>query len=361
MQIIESNSIFNVPDYTKVTSKNEVFYNPIMSFNRDISLLAVNRESRDSSILCGMAGTGVRAIRYSLMGFQDVTANDINPKANQLTSQNASLNKVELNCTNLDFNLVTGKYGIVDIDPFGSPVRYIHSAFRLLRKEGSIFITATDTAALCGSSKRACIRKYSAYPMLLPYCHEIGLRIMIGYIVRQAASWDYGCLPQISFYKDHYMRVHMKFIKGKRRADKSMDELGFLYHCDHCLNRFFSKRAKCDCDCGHKLRAAYPIWGDSICDKSFIHDMIDDIDVVPLHDREKVLSFLSILKDEVDVPYFWDSHEVFSSFKMQVPTMEKIMDTLLGGGYEVSKTHFKPTGFKTDANMSEMFQIFSSK
>jgi len=359
--VSESNVNFFVPDYEKVTSRNEVFYNPLMSFNRDISLLYIMQKSFDSSILCGMAGTGIRPIRYALSGFTNVTANDINPKAYELIKRNSSLNKVDIKSLNMDFNLIKGKYDIIDIDPFGAPVRYVHPAFGMFGKTGTLLVTATDTAALCGSSKKACLRKYSAHPLMTGFCHEIGLRILIGYIARQAASWDYGIVPRVSFFKDHYMRTHIDLEKGKQRADTSIANLGFIYYCDKCLNRFFSSRIQCECGCGGKLRAAHPVWGGRINDKEALCGMLGSLETAALHDETRVRSFISLLMEEVDVPFFWDSHNLFSHLKIHVPAMNAILEKIIDNGFEASRTHFKPTGFKTDASHEELVHIFSSK
>ena len=355
----EANIELEVPDFVKITSKNEVFYNPIMSFNRDISLLNLWMLPNDLSILCGMAGTGVRAIRYAKSGFNKVTANDINPKAYDLIIRNAELNKVNLRATCMDFNLIEDRYDLIDIDPFGSPVRYLHPSFRLFGRSGNLFVTATDTAALCGSSKRACIRKYSAYPMKTSYCHEVGLRLLLGYMVRQAASWNFGAYPKLCFYKDHYMRAHIALEKGKRKADGSMESLGFLHHCDKCKNRFFSKSPVCTCDCGAKLRIAHPVWGGNLFDNALVETMIENIGNVPLHDPGAVRDFLGVVKNEVESPFYWDSHDIFSYLKIHVPPMSKILEMIKEAGYSASRTHFNPMGFKTDADYRALIQIFS--
>jgi len=132
----EGSITIEVPEYEIQTSRNEVFYNPVMEFNRDTSVLLARCLPPGQKILCGMAGSGVRALRY----------------------------EKDIPVMNKDINLIDGKYDVVDVDPFGSPVRYLHSIMRLFKKNGYLFVTATDTAALCGSFKNACIRKHGASP-----------------------------------------------------------------------------------------------------------------------------------------------------------------------------------------------------
>ena len=69
------------PNYTKVTegkaqvffhkSKNEVFYNPIQEFNRDLSIAVMNTYSSINSnkklrVLEALAASGIRSMRYAL-------------------------------------------------------------------------------------------------------------------------------------------------------------------------------------------------------------------------------------------------------------------------------------------------------
>ena len=55
-----------VPKVEKITSKNEVFYNPAQVINRDISvLLAACLLKKESVVLDLLSASGVRAIRFA--------------------------------------------------------------------------------------------------------------------------------------------------------------------------------------------------------------------------------------------------------------------------------------------------------
>ncbi len=358
LEFTEGKAVISVPKFDKITSRNAVFYNPLMYFNRDISVLFVDGLSDDYTILCGMAGTGIRPLRYFLESRKRVFANDINPRAADIIKKNAKKNNVILEYFNEDFNVLKGKYDIIDIDPFGSPARYMSAGMRMLRKEGYIFATATDTAALCGSSQKSCLRKYGAHPLKTHYCHETGLRILIGTIVSDAARWGYGATPQLCFYKDHYMRVHVKMVKGKRRAVTSMKQLGFINHCWSCLDRSFSTKPVSVCKCGNNYAHAYPVWGGPINDNDVIERMLSGIENSSIDNKEQIENFLLTLKSEVDIPFHWDAHEISSYLKIPAPKMEKILEVLDKEGHESSKTHFSPTAFKTRATIQQLSRLF---
>lgn len=69
-----------------------VFYNPVMSLNRDISVLAV-KVLGPKRVLDALSATGIRGIRYALeTPAEEVWLNDISEEAYGLMKKNASLN-----------------------------------------------------------------------------------------------------------------------------------------------------------------------------------------------------------------------------------------------------------------------------
>ncbi|MEM3615316.1 MAG: tRNA (guanine-N2)-dimethyltransferase, partial [Candidatus Methanomethylicia archaeon] len=112
-----------------------VFYNPNMVFDRDLSVLVINRfkdyVNGDLRICDALSGIGVRGIRYGLevKNVDFVWFNDWNPVAVQLIWKNLSLNDFKISNTvscldarkmfymNNNFN---SRFHVIDIDPFGS-------------------------------------------------------------------------------------------------------------------------------------------------------------------------------------------------------------------------------------------------
>ena len=67
----------------KVSKKLPVFYNPVMKFNRDISILLLNAIGKKMRIADPLAGSGVRAIRFvqELKTFDKIFVNDASETA----------------------------------------------------------------------------------------------------------------------------------------------------------------------------------------------------------------------------------------------------------------------------------------
>ena len=68
--------------------------------------------------------------------------------------------------------LSEASYQWIDVDPFGSPVSFLDSAIQSLARTGVLEVTATDTAALTGSSLSSQKRRYGAKGIVDLYAHD---------------------------------------------------------------------------------------------------------------------------------------------------------------------------------------------
>ena len=207
------------------------FYNSSMELNRDVSILVnqwfLNTQQKHVHLLDGLAASGVRGIRlaHELSGDFEVTLNDWDDQSVALIQQNIQKNQVKNTSVfqrDLSCLLLERRYHSIDIDPFGSPVYFFDAAVRSVYNKGLISCTATDTAALCGVFPQVCFRRYAAWPLHGPSMHEIGLRILLGCLCREAAKYDRGIEPVLCYSTDHYVRVYVQVKNGKSAANASM-------------------------------------------------------------------------------------------------------------------------------------------
>ena len=222
------------------------FYNPSMELNRDISILVnqwlLNTSTKHVHILDGLAASGIRGIRlaHELNGDFTVTINDWNEQSFSLIQQNIQKNSLQnISVLQRDLNnlLSERRYHSIDIDPFGSPVYFFDAAVRSVYNKGIIACTATDTAALCGVFPRVCYRRYGAWPLHGPSMHEIGLRILLGCLCREAAKYDRGIEPLLCYTTDHYIRLYVQINNGKKVADASMAQYSNIHAKDVPLSK----------------------------------------------------------------------------------------------------------------------------
>ncbi|WP_457612310.1 tRNA (guanine(10)-N(2))-dimethyltransferase, partial [Methanocaldococcus sp.] len=337
--IVEEGSVkVEIPDNITVTKKDEVFYNPKMETCRDISVAIIKAfleiyNYKDFYIADALAGSGVRGLRYAKEIGGEVYLNDINPKAYERIIKNAELNNIKnIKVFNEDANIFLAKhyrfFHVVDIDPFGSPAPYIDMAIRALKTKNSLLcLTATDTAALCGRAKKACLRKYLAYPLSGRDCHEFALRILLGYTMRIATKYEIFLKPIFAHATDHYVRVYLKTDRGAKKADKTFEYLGYVKDIN-----------------GFKMIKPYDKPEEGFSGPMYIGDLYDKDLVEKALDycEGRAYKILSKIREECEINQIgcYDTHQLAKLLKTSAPPMEKIINLLKEKGYKVAIPHY---------------------
>ena len=211
-----------------------VFYNPRMTTNRDLSVLALKALSpglKKKMVLDGFCASGIRGIRYALEArLGPVTFLDASEAAMAVCRKNVRLNKLkkaEFVQQDFDSFATSGRcFDVVELDPFGTPATFVANALRLLPKTVILSVTATDLATLCGSKNGPAARRYDARPLYVVYAPVLALRIVAGFVVRQAAMQDVAAQPMFSFYQDHFAKVLFGTRRGAQAADAALEHVG---------------------------------------------------------------------------------------------------------------------------------------
>ncbi|MFO7677498.1 MAG: tRNA (guanine(10)-N(2))-dimethyltransferase [Thermoplasmatota archaeon] len=351
--------------HTKTTHKGpaskekQPFYNPSMQQNRDLSIVVnqylLSKAKKSLDLLDGLAASGIRGIRYAkeLKGKYTITINDANTQAFTLIKKNIAHNKIS-NITASNQNLHTllsqKHYDSIDIDPYGSPIYYFDSAMRSIRRNGMISCTATDTATLCGVYPKVCYRRYGARPLHSTPMHEIGLRILLGCLCKEAAKYDKAIQPILSYSTDHYMRIYIQIQRGKQFANNSINLYGYIEPKNIMLKP--PKNQQC----------IGPLWLGPLHSKKAIQEIRTLILNKELNTKNTLYHLLYLLEEEADAPpFFYNTDDIASYLKMSVPSKDKIFQKIQEKGYSASPTHFSTTGFKTNASIKEIKQIFKEE
>ncbi|MFO7872644.1 MAG: tRNA (guanine(10)-N(2))-dimethyltransferase [Candidatus Undinarchaeales archaeon] len=346
-----------IPEKHRKPEKSEVFYNPKMKMNRSLSVASakIYFGKKNISILDPFSATGVRAIRYAKELKGEILASDVSQNAVDLTEKNAELNDVEIETERVKANVILNRayFDLVDIDPFGSPAPFLQAASKSVKSKGMLGITATDATALCGVYPKVCLRNYGAVPLRTEYCHEIAMRILIGFAVKEAAVYEKAVEPLLVLNDRHYFRLQLKLRKGAKRANKQLDKLGFIYHCFNCGARKleagrFAEEKKCEC--GEKFEIGGPVWTGKLFDKKFCRKVLSVIEDEELEKQIKLM-----LEEVGQAPLFYDVHEVFRG--SSIPKLERIVEKLKENGFKASRTHFSPVGIRTNAGIKDIKKI----
>ncbi|MDY6771346.1 MAG: tRNA (guanine(10)-N(2))-dimethyltransferase [Candidatus Nanohaloarchaea archaeon] len=347
---------------------SEVFYNDDQQLNRDVSVAALqaftDRHDLDVNVLDAFGGTGIRGLRYrrEVSGLEAVTVNDINPSAADNVRRNMELNGLsDIEVTEQDANLLMTdrrkRYEYIDIDPFGSPADYADSAARCISHEGVVGVTATDLGTLCGSYRKTCKRRYASWSLNTSYCHEIGLRVLLKFLFETFARFDKVFRPKVVFAQKHYYRVLGEVQESKKGVNRSLDQVGYLRHCDDCGYRSLEEEpVHGDCpECGSHLHLLGPLWIGKLGRRDFLADVRDDLDEREYDDAAELVEMLHgecLLK----TPYY-DTHQIAGSIGLPVPTKQELLDELHDIGYNAAPTHFSPMGIRTNAPIEDLKDV----
>ena len=79
-----------------------------------------------------------------------------------------------------------------------------------------------------------------------------------------------------------------------------------------------------------------------------------------LQTHNRCRKYLELWQNELDVPYFYENDEIASHLKASPQPMEDLLAALNERG-KASKTHFSPTGFKTDLELAEILEIYQQR
>ena len=243
--------LFSNPDEDKVgpaiKGEDPVFYNPAMSRSRTRSVLLMQYAIENKLLgngpiyaVDGLAATGLRARRWLNELPKEsaerihATIIDMNQYALDLALKTheefpPDHSKGELSAINGDLRsaILNQGWHWVDIDPYGSPTPFIDTAIQSMARKGIIEVSATDTAALTGSSKNPLLRRYGARVRNDGLAHDSALRVLLATVGRVASKHERRIEPLISIWDSHHLRVSMRVIRSIEGANKIEDSLGW--------------------------------------------------------------------------------------------------------------------------------------
>ncbi len=343
-QIInEGSAKVKVEKTEKISSEMEVFYNPAMKLNRDIAVLFLDAiPEKNLRVGLPMEATGIRGIRFlkelSDDKVESIEMNDRDMDAAEAMAENIKLSNVSSDkakkviIRNTDANiflLSSRKFHYIDIDPFGTPNPFLDSSMKALRNHGYLAVTATDTAALAGTSKNACIRKYWAIPRRDSCMHETAVRILIRKVQLVGAQYHAALFPLLSYHDLHYYRVYFRCFVSKEQTDKVLSQHGM------------------DGNAGL-------LWLGDLWDNKLVEEMMKKTS------EDKLKKFLNVFLEESKIKTigFYDIHEICERKKITpIPKFDKIIGKISELEYMASRTHFCLTGIRSDISEKELISV----
>ncbi|KAK9475558.1 N2,N2-dimethylguanosine tRNA methyltransferase-domain-containing protein [Dipodascopsis tothii] len=275
-------------------SENEVFYNPVQQFNRDLSISVIkawsaeylqekgskrsqrkkqktrkgqtdeeekransaemanrpgNAEDQEGSakitILEALSATGLRAIRYALEipNVNKVIANDFSPSAVEAIKRNIENNP---GCEHVvvpsqgDANAVMyahkeQPFHCIDLDPYGTAAPFVDAAVQSIASGGLLLVTCTDLSILAGSGyPEKCFTNYGGMTCRSEFSHESALRLVLSMLSTSAGRYGRTIEPLLSLSIDFYVRLFIRVRTSPVQAKLSSSKTMVTYTCSGC-------------------------------------------------------------------------------------------------------------------------------
>jgi tRNA (guanine26-N2/guanine27-N2)-dimethyltransferase len=379
--IREGNAIIRIKKADKISKEMDVFYNPVMKLNRDISVLLLNSiDAKNTQIALPLAGSGIRGIRFlkelkknkiKSISFNDYSIKAVNSIKNSLKLNNIKNKKIIIynNDANL-FLLNSSGFDYIDIDPFGTSNFYLDSAIKRISRNGILAVTNTDTAALTGTYPKACVRKYWSTPKRDYMMHETGLRILIRKIQLVGMQYEKALFPIFSYFKDHYFRIFFECVKGKKLCDEialehgMFNDVGPLWMGNlwegKLVNRMYSSLLKNSI--GNKSLKINSIKNEKsiIIENNNLMNKINKGIINNNQNYNELLRFLKIIKEEpkINAVGFYDVHDIAKKNKLKtIIRKEELIKKIKKCGYKAADTHFLGTGIRTNIDYKGFLEL----
>ncbi len=369
IKIKEGSAEILVPEETlkKPYTAVDVFYNPRMRVNRDISVLVLqahkNIVGRKLKILDAMAATGIRSIRFlkETDAVEEIIINDLNPKAVEFIKRNLEINKIEINekirvenkdCLEI---MLKEKFDYIEIDPYGTPVPFLDLAVRSLRRGGILSVTATDVAALTGAREKALRRKYQVIGFKTDFFYEFGLRVLAKKIIEIGAQYDFALVPIFGYYKEHHYKIFFVKKGSQKLANELLENIRFISYCEKCMYREIDVNTKCKV-CGSSMKILGPIYTGPLWDEKYVNEMLR---IDNPYISEETRELLNKIKEEMKfkTPWYYDLRFFAKKYKYkELKKIEYYLQKLEG-----VRTHFSNLGIKTDKDPYDVIKILSEE
>ncbi|XP_009594522.1 tRNA (guanine(26)-N(2))-dimethyltransferase isoform X2 [Nicotiana tomentosiformis] len=360
----------------------DTFFRRESATARDLGVLsaALYRNTAGSlRVLDAMCGCGIRSLRYLAEAEADfVVANDANVDYREVILGNlssvSSSYRWEVNhlpATRLLAECYVRKdyFDLIDVDSFGSGSSYLRVALDAVKLGGLLYITSTDGLSSGGHRPQQSLAAYGAYVQPLPYCNEIGLRMLIGGAVREASVLGYHVVPLFSYYSYHgpVFRVLLQVKRGKSPSSRYYS---FISYCNQCGNSqafSWNELGEISCPCNtnvsRSLMVSGPLWTGPLHNAHHLTEMMSLAEQWGwLGDGEgkNLEKLLKLMIDESDpkLPVgYLNADEIASRGKLDLPPLSTIMNSLHEEGYAVSRSHIASNAIKTDCPMVECVRI----
>jgi tRNA (guanine26-N2/guanine27-N2)-dimethyltransferase len=352
--------------YTEGKAKFAVgntFYRPTTQVTRDLGVLAAAIYKSDTGnlrVIDAMTGCGVRTLRYWLESSADwIWANDGNPEIRPILENNLkdAIASGQCQLTFTDANRIffdrynhQDYYDLIDVDCFGSPAPYLHTALWATKIGGLFYLTSTDGRTATGHAPENSLSDYGAYMRCHPASQEQVLRLLLGNVQQAAASMNLGIEPIFSLFTGQSYRVMMRLSNHGRLTPENYGFLGYCHKCGDYQTVAWRELGKVCCRRDrNSLILSGPMWLGQLHNAEYVRRMQF---LAQQRGWLQRVELLVMMAAEAELPpYFYTLREIGRRGKMDLPKRSHLIQALQERGYRATPTHINAQAIKTDADI----------
>ncbi|MCW4014186.1 MAG: hypothetical protein NWF07_14535, partial [Candidatus Bathyarchaeota archaeon] len=144
------------------------------------------------------------------------------------------------------------------------------------------------------------------------------------------------------------------------RADQQLEKMGYIKYCPVCHHRETSENnMETLCMCGEPMKVGGPLWLGELSDQVYTCAMIEDLYDLPYLADTKAESIIRLVQEEYGYPVgFFIIDYICKLVGVKSIATDDALDAIKNAGYQVTRVHYDPRGFKTTATATELLEVF---
>ncbi|OHT01807.1 N2,N2-dimethylguanosine tRNA methyltransferase family protein [Tritrichomonas foetus] len=369
---------------------DDVFYNPVQVFNRDLTCLVLKVFTQEHSgpvkIFEAFSASGLRSIRYAheVPGVTQIIANDLDPHAVAVIEKNISINKVQdivkssIGDANILLETKRKEFQVIDLDPYSTAAPFIDGAVQAISDGGLLCVTSTDGRSLCGTQPDTAFAWYNSMTLNTDFTHEVGIRTLLSTIITAASRYGRSVEPLLSLSANFYFRVFVKIHDNKGDSKVTAASTSLIFYSPDSgsfwlqpmglLQKKGTSRSVKNTTLnipylndpwtGGKLKIGGPIYSGPLHNKDFCQKLMLALPTMRyVKTNSRIEATLNTCMQEIEAPLYYCIDALCGIVKASCPSRALVVTVLTRLGYQCSLTHCKAGMLKTDAPPEVIWDI----
>ncbi|XP_064426072.1 tRNA (guanine(26)-N(2))-dimethyltransferase isoform X3 [Mirounga angustirostris] len=207
------------------------------------------------------------------------------------------------------------------------------------------------------------------------------LRIVLHSLDLRANCYQRFVVPLLSVSADFYVRVFVRVFTGQAKVKASASKQALVFQCVGCGTFHLQRLGKAsgasggrvkfsaacgppvapECEhCGQRHQLGGPLWAEPLHDLDFVGRVLEAVSTNPgrFHTSERIRGVLSVITEELpDVPLYYTLDQLSRTIRCSTPSLLQLRSALLHAGFRVSLSHACKNAVKTDAPSSALWDI----